>query len=94
MGLRSYGAEEGAEGHCRDLGMQRFRVRFFFPISMLWICGAAMGFAPEWDSAALGLYAGAPGGAGVGLRHLRVLVMGAQVPKGPSDGDLGISRSW
>lgn len=53
-----------------------------------------MGFAPEWDSAAVGLYAGAPGGAGVGLRHLRVLVMGAQVPKGPSDGDLGISRSW
>ena len=49
---------------------------------MLWICGAAMGFAPEWDSAAVGLYAGAPGGAGVGLRHLRVLVMGAQVPKG------------
>lgn len=53
---------------------------------MLWICGAAMGFAPEWHSAALGLYAGAPRGAGVGLRHLRVLLMGAQAPESPSDG--------
>jgi len=43
MGLRSYGAEEGAEGHCRDLGMQRFRVRFFFPSP----CSGSVGL--PWD---------------------------------------------